>query len=165
MIVYFAILVFKQIYFDLALSHDHFCVCMYNYVCVRACVVVRVCERVEIYVFGVRVTVCAKKPKCWKNDLYGIKQSHGQVPFISWTLTFIFKGRSFGILFDLRISRKWWEIVKILLLLSNRKSCIFHRATNIVHRDLYLHFKYHKIWVAAIWKTLRASENAQFVLL
>ena len=75
----------------------------------------------------------------WKIHLYGIEniQSNGASPvFLLLDLDLHFQGQRFGILLDMRISSKRWEIEQALLLPPDGKSDVCHRM--VPPRMLYI---------------------------
>ena len=104
--------VFRQICFADVSCSQRSCLSLCMYMCVSQCV-------------SFWVNVCFRVIKILKIYLYGIKhlQSNGSsLVFLLFNFDLHYQGQTFGILFDLRISRKWQTI----LLASSRKNSICH---------------------------------------
>ena len=118
---------FRQICFIVNTSLLSICLCVYACMCVWVCVCVYVCKCLlrfaYSYVFGYL--------KFWKK-ITNIKSSicnrMARIRFLSHPSPWpSFSRSNFCNLFDVRMSRKWWQTRQTLPFPSHEKSCIFHR--------------------------------------
>ena len=133
-------MIFRQICFaDFAHTH-HPCLSL----CVSLCVL-----PLPILITPVSRCVCPCVCYLWRKSMFPFSKILKQLTYINsnissrmvpvpffYSLTFIFKVKTFGMHLFLWLSCKWWEIKQTLQLPSDRKLSISHRTAQL--RMLYI---------------------------